>query len=72
MRNRPYGFEIYLVNVKTIRTIAQSFVAFSEKLNFKLGSEHYHEIFSLKWCLHFHDNHQIGSANVNTVFRKEK
>ena len=39
MRNRPYGFEIYLVNVKTIETIAQIFVAFSEKLNFnyKLG-----------------------------------
>ena len=34
VRNRPYGFEIYLVNVKTIRTIAQIFVAFSEKLNF--------------------------------------
>ena len=32
--NRPYGFEIYLVNVKTLRTIAQIFVAFSEKLNF--------------------------------------
>ena len=34
VRNRPYGFEIYLVNVKTIRTIVQIFVAFSEKLNF--------------------------------------
>ena len=34
LRNRPYGFEIYLVNVKTIRTIAQIFVAFSEKMNF--------------------------------------
>ena len=34
MRNRRYGFEIYLLNVKTIRTIAQIFVAFSEKLNF--------------------------------------
>ena len=34
MRNHPYGFDIYLVNVKTIRTIAQIFVAFSEKLNF--------------------------------------
>ena len=34
MRNRPYGFEIYLVNFKTMRTIAQIFVAFSEKLNF--------------------------------------
>ena len=33
--NRPYGFEIYLVNVKTMRTIAQIFVVFSEKLNFK-------------------------------------
>ena len=36
MRNRPYGFEIYLVNVKTIRTITQIFVAFSEKLNFNV------------------------------------
>ena len=34
VRNRPYGFEIYLLNVKTIRTIAQIYVAFSEKLNF--------------------------------------
>ena len=34
MRNRPNDFEIYLVNFKTIRTIAQIFVAFSEKLNF--------------------------------------
>ena len=35
MRNYPYGFENYLVNVKTIRKIAQIFVTFSEKLNFK-------------------------------------
>ena len=35
VRNHPYGFEIYLVNVKTIGPIAQIFVAFSEKLNFK-------------------------------------
>ena len=34
VRNGPYGFEIYLVNVKTVRTIAHIFVAFSEKLNF--------------------------------------
>ena len=34
MHNHPYGFEIYLVNVKTIKTIAHIFVAFSEKLNF--------------------------------------
>ena len=34
MRNRPCGFEIYLANVKTVRTTAQIFVAFSEKLNF--------------------------------------
>ena len=33
MRNHPYGFEIYLVYIKTIRTIVQIFVAFSEKLN---------------------------------------
>ena len=37
MCNHPYGFEIYLVNVKTMRTIAQIFVVFSEKLNFKRG-----------------------------------
>ena len=34
LRNLPYGFDIYLVNVKTIRQIVQIFVAFSEKLNF--------------------------------------
>ena len=31
---RPYGFDIYLLNVKTIRKIAQLFLAFSENLNF--------------------------------------
>ena len=31
VHSRPYGFEIYLVNVKTMRTIAQIFVAFSKK-----------------------------------------
>ena len=30
----PYGFDIYLVNVKTIRRMAKIFVAFSQKLNF--------------------------------------
>ena len=34
LRNLPQGFDIYLVNVKTMRKIAQIFVAFSEKLNF--------------------------------------
>jgi hypothetical protein len=34
VHNCPYGFEIYLVNVKIMRTIAHLFVAFSEKLNF--------------------------------------
>ena len=34
VHNCPNGFEIYLVTVKTIRTIAHIFVAFSEKLNF--------------------------------------
>ena len=33
MRNLPHGF--YLLNDKTIRQIAQFFVAFSEKLSFK-------------------------------------
>ena len=30
----PYGFDIYLVNFKTIKRMTQIFVAFSEKLNF--------------------------------------
>ena len=34
LHNLPHGFEIYLVNVKTMRKIAQIFVTFSEKLNF--------------------------------------
>ena len=33
LRNQPHGFDIYLVNVKTMRQIAQTF---SEKLNFKV------------------------------------
>ena len=36
MRDLPHGFDNYLVNVKTMRKIVQIFVAFSEKLNFKL------------------------------------
>ena len=35
LRNLPHGFDIYLVNVKTMRKIAQIFEVFSEKLNFK-------------------------------------
>ena len=34
MHNRSYNLEIHLVTVKTMRTIAHIFVAFSEKLNF--------------------------------------
>ena len=34
LHNLPFGFEIYLENVKTMRKIVQIFVAFSEKLNF--------------------------------------
>ena len=37
LRILPYGFEIYTVNVKTIRQIAKIFVAFSEKLNFNVS-----------------------------------
>ena len=36
VRNRPYGFKIHYVNVKTMRMIVQIFVAFSEKLNFNV------------------------------------
>ena len=35
LERNTIGFEIYLVNVKTILTIAQIYVTFSEKLNFK-------------------------------------
>ena len=35
LRNLPNGLEIYLVSVQTMRKIAQIFVGFSEKLNFK-------------------------------------
>ena len=46
MRNLPYGFDIYLVNVKTIRQIAQIFVPFSEKLNFKINNDfHFQKVF---------------------------
>ena len=38
VRNLPYGFDIYLINVKIIRQISQIFVAFSEKLNFNFKS----------------------------------
>ena len=32
--NLPQGFDIYLVNAKTVGKIVQIFVAFLEKLNF--------------------------------------
>ena len=35
----PYGFDVYLVNVKTVRRVAHIFVAFSEKLNFSMKQE---------------------------------
>ena len=35
-RNLPYGFDIYLVNVKILKQIAQIVVIFSEKLNFNI------------------------------------
>ena len=35
MCNLPHGFDIYLVNITTMRKILQVCVAFSEKLNFK-------------------------------------
>ena len=34
LRHLPHGFDIYLVNVKTIKKMAQIFVTFLEKLNF--------------------------------------
>ena len=60
VRNGPYGFEIYLVNVKTMRKIAQIFVAlaFSEKLNrlswklFKALGSGLFELFWVVICPH--------------------
>mgnify|MGYP001399959264 CR=1 FL=1 len=34
--NLPFGLDIYLVNVQTMRKIVQIFAAFSEKLNFTI------------------------------------
>ena len=42
LHDHPYGFDNYLVNIKTIRKIAHIFVAFSEKLNF-ISSEFFPE-----------------------------
>ena len=36
MHNLPHGFDIYLVDIKTMKKIAQIFVAFSEKQNFTI------------------------------------
>ena len=43
-----YGYDIYLVDVKTIRQIAQIFVAFSEKLNFT-KSEPWNRFYKILW-----------------------
>ena len=41
MRHPPLGFSIYLVNFKTMRRMAQLFLAFSEKLNFTLNHDQF-------------------------------
>ena len=48
LRTLPHGFDIFLVNVKTMRKIVQTFVAFSEKLNFKRPK---HEEDFFKFCV---------------------
>ena len=47
-RNLPHGIDIYLVNVKTMRAIAQIFVALSEKLNFNKRGKLLNLTFSLR------------------------
>ena len=37
LRDLSHGLEVYQVNVQTLKKIVLSFVAFSEKLNFKEG-----------------------------------
>ena len=39
LRDLPHGLDIYLVNVQTMRKIAQIFVAFSEKPNSNFSDE---------------------------------
>ena len=41
--NRPYGFEIYFVNVKIMGTTVQMFVAFSENMNFNSSDTFRHK-----------------------------
>ena len=45
LHNLPYGFDVYLVNVKTIGQIVQIFVVFSEKLNFNKTENRRHNFF---------------------------
>ena len=49
MRNLPHGFDIYLVNV------AHIFVAFSEKLNFKLRSQLCFDLLQVNFFFKFYD-----------------
>ena len=62
MHNLSHGFDNYKVNDKTLRKIAQIFVAFSEKLNFKRGGflelqkcksplDNFHMVLTLDKCL---------------------
>ena len=78
MHNRPDGFDIYLVNVKTIRTIAHIFVVFSEKLNFTTTSSnlylcmgHFHKLASVLFLFFLHaagyDNGLRGDSAEETM-----
>ena len=49
MRNLPHGFDIYLVNVKTMMQIAQIFVAFSEKLIFTAQKPEFQHHFDIPY-----------------------
>ena len=49
MQNLPYGFDIYLVNVKTMRQIVQISVAFSEKLNFTAQKPEFQHHFDIPY-----------------------
>ena len=51
LRDLPQGFDIYLVNVKTMRKIEQIFVFFSEKLNFNQMSPTLVSLIDFFWVL---------------------
>ena len=58
LRNLLHGFDIYLVNVKTMKKIAQIFMAFSKKLYYQVISD----------CKRF--SFYLGTVPITRVYEK--